>query len=579
VYADIMREHPEAYSANAQMRLTATPLGDQIAAPARTILIVLLAAAGLVFIIACSNVANLILARSVRRESELAVRAALGASSGALRRTLLGESLVLCGAGAVLGVLLAGPLVTVISAYAARFSVRANDVRVDASLLWVGATLAIVAAVVLAYVPRLPMSKSRRTQGPASLSPLSLATEGVRITPGTNRRLRVFAVTQVALSFVLLAAAGMLLTALIALQRANTGYDMHQVLAIDVPTALEAMNAKSVEFFYEASDRIRELRGVEHVAFGNVVPWRDAGRFGPGMSFDVEGHALAEGEERPRARLRNVTPGFFAALGVPLLAGRDFNEDDRMGRELVVIVSQTLAQRLFPNADALNRRFWWTEEYFGKPVPRRIVGVAADVDDENVVPGPALTVYHPFRQMPFANRLFVHTSGDPYALVAPVTRIIREMSADQPVERAATLADVRAEVLAPERLNAFVLSGFGGVALLIAVVGVAGVLAFSVSARTREFGVRLAIGSKPRDLLLHVLLQGARIVTLGIAAGVAGGYAFGTLAAGYFENVRLPGAVPVLGAAAVLIAAAILASLMPAARASRVDVLQALRSE
>jgi ABC-type antimicrobial peptide transport system permease subunit len=153
------------------------------------------------------------------------------------------------------------------------------------------------------------------------------------------------------------------------------------------------------------------------------------------------------------------------------------------------------------------------------------------------------------------------------------------MSADQPVERAATLADVRAEVLAPERLNAFVLSGFGGVALLIAVVGVSGVLAFSVSARTREFGVRLAIGSTPRGLLVHVLSQGAIIVTIGIVAGVAGGYAFGLIATSYFENLRLPGALPTLGAAAVLVTAAVLASLMPAARASRVDVLQALRSE
>jgi putative ABC transport system permease protein len=175
--------------------------------------------------------------------------------------------------------------------------------------------------------------------------------------------------------------------------------------------------------------------------------------------------------------------------------------------------------------------------------------------------------------------MFVRTAGDPYALVTPVTRIIREMSADQPVERAATLADVRAEVLAPERLNAFVLSGFGGVALLIAVVGVAGVLAFSVSARTREFGVRLAVGSKPRDLLLQVLSQGARIVTIGIIAGIIGEYTFGIMAASYFDDVQLPGAVPVLGAAAVLVVAGILASLMPAARASRVDVLQALRSE
>ena len=591
VYADIMREHPESYSANAEMRLTATALDDQIAAPARTILIVLLAAAGLVFIIACSNVANLILARSVRREGELAVRAALGASAGALRRTLLGESLVLCSAGAVLGVLLARPLVAIVSSYAARFSVRANDVTVDATLLWVGAGLAIIAAVVLAYVPRLPSSLAPTSRARAFAlwraravaPPLSThlpLTAGVRITPGTNRRLRAFAVTQVALSFVLLAAAGMLLTTLIALQRTHTGYDMHQVLAIDVPTPLEVMGAKSIAFFDEASRRIAELRGVEHVALGNVVPWRDAGKFGPAVSFAVEGYKPADGEEDPRARLRNVSPGFFAALGVPILAGRDFTEADRFDGEPVVIVSQSLAQRLFPNGDAINRRFWWTDPYIGRTlVPRRIVGVVVDVDDENVVPRPALTVYHPFQQLPYANRLFVRTAGDPYSLVMPVTRIIREMSAEQPVERAATLADVRAEVLAPERLNAFVLSGFGGVALLIAVVGVAGVLAFSVSARTREFGVRLAVGSKPFDLLLHVLWQGARIVTIGIVVGVAGEYAFGVLAASYVGNVQLPGAVPVLGAAAVLVGAGILASLMPAARAARVDVLQALRSE
>jgi putative ABC transport system permease protein len=354
---------------------------------------------------------------------------------------------------------------------------------------------------------------------------------------------------------------------------------MHQVLAIDVPTSLEAMGAKSIGFLSEAARRVGELPGVEHVALGNVVPWRDAGRFGPAVSFAVEGYKPADGEEDPRARLRNVSPGFFGALGIPLLAGRDFTDDDRGGSEPVVIVSQSVAQRLFPNGDALNRRFWWTDPYFGKPLPRRIVGVVADVDDENVVPRPALAVYHPFRQMPYVNRMFVRTAADPYALVTPVTRIIREMSADQPVERAATLADVRAEVLAPERLNAFVLSGFGGVALLIAVVGVAGVLAFSVSARTREFGVRLAVGSKPRDLLLQVLSQGARIVTIGILAGIVGEYTFGIMAASYFDDVQLPGAVPVLGAAAVLVVAGILASLMPAARASRVDVLQALRSE
>jgi putative ABC transport system permease protein len=262
-----------------------------------------------------------------------------------------------------------------------------------------------------------------------------------------------------------------------------------------------------------------------------------------------------------------------------MLAGRDFTDDDRAGSEPVVIVSESLAQRVFPNGDAVNRKLWWTDPLFGKPQPRRIVGVVADVDDENVVRGPAVTIYHPVRQIGVAGRMFVHASGDPYALVPAVTRIIREMSPNQPVERAATLEDVRADVLAPERLNAFVLSGFAGVALLIAVVGVAGVLAFGVSARTREFGVRLAVGSTPRHLLMSVLSEGVAIVAIGIVAGAVGSYVFAGVAATYFQNLRLPGALPVLGATAVLAGASVLASLMPAARASRVDVVQALRSE
>ena len=222
---------------------------------------------------------------------------------------------------------------------------------------------------------------------------------------------------------------------------------------------------------------------------------------------------------------------------------------------------------------------WWTDPVLGPKLPRRIVGIVADADDERVVPGPSPAVYMPFRQMPFANRLFVRTAGDPYALIQPITRIVHGISADQPVERAATLADVRAQVLAPERLNAFVLSGFGGVALLIAVVGIAGVLAFSVSARTREFGVRLAIGSTPTRLLLGVLNEGARMIAIGITAGVVGGYLLALIAGSFVGQMQVPGVIPVAGATLVLVAAAIAAALMPAARASRVDVLNALRSE
>jgi predicted permease len=575
VHGAMLNEHPEVYPVKDDTRIDAVLLKDQITSSARSVLLLLLAASGLVFIIACSNVANLILARSVRREGELAIRAALGASAGALRRTLLAESLLLCGTGAILGVLIARPLLSVLAQYAARFSVRALDLTVDSTLLWVGVVLAVAAAVFLAFVPRLPSADGANGLG--------LSSGSVRLTAGTNRRLRVFAVTQIAASFVLLAGAGMLLTALFALQRASTGFQGN-VLALNVPViSFERPPEQNAVLYKEAIRRISELPGVERVAVGTIVPWRDAGGFGPGFQFSAEGYAKADGEEDPRARFRTVSPGFFAALGVPIIAGRDFTEADRRDAEPVVIVSQSVAKRMFDTRDVLNRRLMWTDPVMKfinvSTAGRRIVGIAADVDDENIVPGPAMSVYHPFEQEIGGGRLFVHARTDPYALVPPITRIIRELSADQPVEQAATLEDIRAEVLAPERLNALVFTVFAGVALTIAVVGVGGVLAFSVSARTREFGIRLAIGSAPRHLMMRVLRDGSAIAVAGIAAGALSGFALARIVGAYIEGVRIPGAVPLAVAAVILVAAAVAASLMPAARASRIDVIQALRAD
>jgi len=604
-YSAMKNQHPEAYAQEANFQIGVKLLRDQITSGARTVLLVLLAASGLVFIIACSNVAILILARTVRREGELAVRVALGASRGTLRRMLLAESLLLCGAGAALGVISAQPMVAVLARYAARFSVRALDFRVDSSLLWVGAALAIVAAVILAFVPRLPSSSGTSGNG------LSLASSSgsVRITGSTSRRQRIFAVTQIAASFVLLAGASTLITTLIALQRAQTGLDTQHVLAIDVPPMSFGKTPQQVvDFYKEAIRRVDTLPGVSKTAFGNVVPWRDAGGpTSPGLQFSADGHVHASGVEDPRAQWRVVSPGFFASLGVPIIAGRDFNaldgqnndqnkngqnkNDQNKNDEPVVIVSATLAQRMFPNQDAVNRHVYWTDpvlQYFGGSdaekarllAPHRIIGVVADIDDEHVVPEPALTVYDNLDEGPlFGGRLFIHTGANPYALVPSVTRTIRDMSADQPVERAATLEDIRAEVLTPDRLNSLVFGVFAAVALAIAVVGVAGVLAFSVSARTREFGIRLALGSEPQQLLKGVIVEGTVMAAAGVLAGAAFGFALARLAGRYFLDVKMPGALPVFVSAFVLMAVAVIASVLPAARAARVNVMQALRSE
>ncbi len=573
----MQREHPEAYRSKATIQINARLLRDQITSGARTVLLVLLAASGLVFIIACSNVANLILARSVRREGELAIRSALGASAGALRRTLLAESLILCVAGATLGVIIARPLLAVLARYASRFSVRALDLTVDSSMLWVGTLLAVISAVLLAYVPHLPGANTSQTPG--------LTSGGVRITGSTNRRLRIFAITQIAASFLLLAGASMLLKTLLAMQSAQTGLDVRHVLAINVPAMSYGKTPQQVADFYkEAMRRIDELPGVDKTAFGIVVPWRDAGIFGPGFEFSADGHVSVPGQDDPRAQMRGISPGFFAALGVPILVGRDFNELDGQSKEPVVIVSETLANRMFPGQDPIDRHVYWTDpvmKFVGiSSTPRRIIGVSADIDDDHVVPGPTLTVYSPFDQGDiWGGRLFVHTHANPYALVTPITKIIRNMSMDQPVERAATLEDIRAEVLTPDRLNTVVFGVFAGVALAIALVGVAGVLAFSVSARTREFGIRLALGSPPQRLLAGVIREGAVMAIAGVVAGAAGGYILARLAGSYFFDVRMPSPLPVVGSALVLLAAAVIASAIPAARAARVDVMQALRSD
>ena len=586
-YSAMKKDHPEAYAQEADFQIGVKLLRDEITSGARTVLLVLLAASGLVFIIACSNVANLILARTVRREGELAVRVALGASRGALRRMLLAESLLLCGAGAAIGVLSAQPMVAVLARYASRFSIRALDFRVDSSLLWVGAALAIVAAVILAFVPRLPSSgASSGTQ-----SGLGLSSGSARITGSTSRRQRIFAVTQIAASFVLLAGASTLITTLIALQRTQTGLDTQHVLAVDVPAMSYGKTPQQVvDFYKETIRRIDALPGVSETAFGDVVPWRD-GSFGT-LQFSGDGHVHAAGVEDPRAQSRSVSPGFFAALGVPIIAGRDFNAlDGPNNAEPVVIVSETLAQRMFPNEDPINRHVYWTDpvlqfasgtdlEKARLMAPHRIIGVTADIDDLHVVPEPMVTIYSPFNEGTlFGGRLFVHTATNPYELVPPITRIVRDMSADQPVEHAASLADIRAEVLTPNRLNSLVFGVFAAVALAIAVVGVAGVLAFSVSARTREFGIRLALGSEPQQLLKGVIAEGSVMAAAGVLAGAAFGFVLARLAGRYFLDVKMPGALPVLVSAFVLMAVAVIASVLPAARAARVDVMEALRSE
>jgi putative ABC transport system permease protein len=575
-YAAITAAHPEVYKPANHGRIDVTRMHEQINSRANTVLWVLFAASGLLFAIACSNVANLVLARTVRRESELAVRSALGASTATLRRSLLAESLVLCGSGVLAALILAWPMVAVLGRYAARFSVRAEGIQLDFSLVWFGIALALTAAVFLALIPRLPSGSAPLGAG--------LAGGGVRMTGSSNRRLRVFAVMQITASFLLLTGAAVLMRTLYVLERTQPPFDTARVLAVNLPIMSSGRTPAQIQdFYHEVQRRVRALPGVAHASTGFSVPWRDNQGLNISFAFAAQGATRKNGLDDWRAKFRSVSPGYFETLGLPFLQGRDFRDTDKNGSEPVVIVSQSLAQTLFPGQSALNRELRWTDgvmKFVGIGMqPRRIVGIVPDVDDENVIPSPAMMVYQPTDQEGWQGRLFVRTEQDPYTLAPAITRTIHNISAEQPVERASTLSDVRAEVLTPDRLNAVVFGGFATVALLISVVGVAGVLAFSVSGRTREFGIRMALGAQPRNIMNDVLLQGLTIAGIGVGAGVLFGIAFALGIGRYVAEVHLPGALAFVVSTVVILTAAVAASAVPAARAARVNAVEALRAE
>src|SRR3984957_5870122 len=384
-YAAILAAHPEVYKSADHYRIDVRRMHEQINSRANAVLWVLFAAAGLLFVIACSNVANLVLARTVRREPELAVRSALGANAAALRRSLLAESLVLCGSGVLAALMLAWPMVAVLGRYAARFSVRAEGLKLDFSLVWFGVALALTAAVFLALIPRLP-------SGSAPLA-AALTSGGTRMTGSSSRRLRIFAIMQITASFLLLTGATVLMRTLYVLEKTQPPFDSARVLAVNLPVMSYGRTPEQVrDFYHEVQRRVSTLPGVAHVSAGFGVPWSEDQELNISFAFAAQGATRKNGLEDGRAKFRSVSPGYSVTLGLPLVAGRDFNHRDKILSERVVIVSQSLAKTLFPGQDAVNRELHWTDgvmKFVGISMdPRRIVGVERDFVDQNIFPPP-----------------------------------------------------------------------------------------------------------------------------------------------------------------------------------------------
>jgi predicted permease len=568
---NVRADHPEAYERAAQYDISVSPLRLALNERASLTLWLLMGAAAFVLLIACANVANLTLMRSVRREREMLVRAALGAGSWRLRRLLLAENLALALIGGALGVLVAFAGLKLLVAFAAQLTPRADEIRVDGLVLTVGLLTSIAAAVVLSFAPQVAHEAS-----------LSAAGKRTTASRARQRLQQSLVVAQLAVCMVLLTAAGLLVRTLTKLNSVETGLRAENVLTMEVPIETNALDQPAKLAMYERMrDRIATLPGVQVASVGSNVPLRNSYFV---LEVKAEGRALAAGEATPRGVYKTADPTYFEAAGIPLLQGRAFSTTDRRGSARVAIINATLAERLFGDENPIGRRIAWTGEVL-KFIPvsgdwRTVVGVVGDTRDAGLDTDPTPAVFQPIAQEEiFSGAMLVRTRSNPTLIQPAALRTIRELYPRQLIENVATLEDVRDATVAPRRLNAFFIASFGVLAMVIAMVGIAGVLAFSVSARTQEIGIRMSLGADASRVLRMVLGEGGVLLGIGLAVGLTGSLVTTGLLRGLLFGVAPHDPVTLGAVAAIIGAVGVAACLLPAVRAAKVDPAVALRAE
>jgi len=581
-YSRMQREYPDAYDPGSHYRVAVIPFKEALGERARLTLWLLLTAAGFVMIISAANVVNLTLMRGVRREPELVLRVALGAGVLRLRRLLLVENLLLTMAGAMIGVMIALGGVRLLISLAERYSPRANEIRLDVVVLGFTLSLAMAMALLLSFVASLPKEGALH----------SWIVAGIGRATGhlaRQRLQRALVVAQIAVSVILLAAAGLLTRTMVQLADVSTGLVTEQVLAIDVslfpdgavtnPASAAAADAAARQGYERIQRELRALPGVSAVGIGSV-PLR-----GTSIRFEVkaEGTSLTQGEAPPRADLRMADPEYFRAAGIPLLKGRDFTTADRKGSDKVVIINQTLANKFFFNENPIGRRIAWTGDVlrftpFG-PEWRTVVGVVGNTRDGGLDSLPRSVMWMPFAQeLALGGALVIRAEADVTALTAAATRIVRRTAPTAAIDNVTTVAQIKDQSVSPRRLNALLASSFGVLAVVIAAVGIAGVLAFSVSARTNEIGIRMSLGADGARVQWMILMEGGALLSIGLALGVTGAFFATGVLRGLLYGVppRDPATFASVTAGMALIG--LLACWIPALRASRIDPAITMRA-
>lgn len=569
--SNLEKQYPDSYPANTGYAASVIPLQEELTRRAKPTFLILLGTAGLVLLIACANVANLTLARLIRRERELAIRTALGAGRGRLIRQLLTESTLLSFAGGVLGLLLAAGGLQLLVGFAARFTTRASEVRIDGLVLLFTLLVSIVTGLIFGLMPAF--SSDQNVSG--SLK------EGGRSSAGLKRqRMRnVLIVAQIGVSFILLIWAGLMLRSLLKLQHVNPGFDPERVLVMRISPNWSKVNTnlKTQTLLLRILDKARSKPGVLSAAFGSTFPLNQLGiTNGPfNRGFQIEGHPIPEGELAPQADFRTASTDYFETVRQPLVRGRTFSESDKDGAPLVAVINQSTAQHRWGDEDPIGRRVSFDRGQTWQTV----VGIVGNVRQYGLDREPTDEIYVPLAQAGFGGNLLVRTAGDPMSIAKLMREVIYEVDPETAVDRVQTLEQVRSDAVASSRLTAILLAMFAGLALVITAAGIAGVMALSVNQRTHELGVRLALGATPGNVLGMVMREGMTFVLVGLSVGLGGALLLGRLMSSLLFAVEPTDPVTFLMVALVLFTVAAAACFVPARRVTSIDPMLALRSE
>jgi predicted permease len=558
---------------------TAIPLREQLVGDIRPALLVLFGAVAFVLLIACANVANLVLAKTLARRKEIAIRTALGAGRVAIVRHILAETVVLSVAGGALGLLLArfsiGLMVKLLADRLPRFV----EVTLDTRVLVFTLVVSVLTGVLAGLIPSLRFTRTDVNEA------LKQGSRGSSDASGGKTR-NVLVVSEVALSLVLLIGAGLMVRTLWELRSVKPGFDSSNVLTMDIVVPRDRFPSPSgqINFFQEVLQRVRALPGVEAAGLIDSLPLSSDG--GSHQPFSIEGHPVLPMSEQPEVDVRLISPGYLKTMHVPVVRGRDLSDADSAGRPGAALISDALARRFWPNEDPLGKHITMT---FSPDVVREVVGIVGNVKLDSLdETRPVDTIYTSVAQVTvspvetwhsFALTMAVRTSSDPHNATSAISSAVHQVGPDIPVMNVLSMEDVIAQSMSPQKFNFFLLAAFAGLALLLAGVGIYGVLSYTVRRRVREIGIRMALGASNSDVLKLVVTDGMKPILLGVGVGLAAAVGLSRLVASLVFGVHPTDPLTFAAVVLILVTVGMLANILPAYRATRIEPVRTLREE